>query len=231
MGSWQVNDKNLATSLNRIKYDQDLLIHYLFDGLRNSEDTNVIKICKTRVKKTCGTMLAHYFAHINISNGYTFEFHPGSQPRTFQLSHSDGSVIVVMILCDDCCKTELRSFVAGENGFNVAFQNCESILCKRKSMQTIFVSLALFVIFMNMFSFSWYFIFLVVFIIVMLYLNNNYMISDPRIVICPHKINSTVKQNNSGGIDTHKSVIETNKNYIALDRVTEAILSNYHGIF
>ncbi|QEI03675.1 hypothetical protein [Rachiplusia nu nucleopolyhedrovirus] len=190
MGSWQINDKNLTTSLNRIKYDSELLLHYLFDGLRNSEDINVIKICKTRVKKTCGTMLAHYFAHIDISNGYSFEFHPGSQPRTFQVSHSDGNIIIVLILCDECCKNELRSFVDGENGFNVAFQNCESILCKRKSMQTVFVTLALAVIFLNMFKFSWFYIFLVIFLMTLLYINNNYMISDPRIVVCSHKTNS-----------------------------------------
>lgn len=186
MGSWQVNDKNLTTSLNRIKYDSELLIHYLFDGIQNSEDFNVIKICKTKVKKTCGTMLAHYFAEVNISNGYSFEFHPGSQPRTFQINHSTGTVIMVLVLCDNCCKTELRSFLEGENGFNVAFQNCESILCKRKSMQTVFVSLALAVVLVNMFKFSWYFIFLVIFLIGLLYINNNYMISNPKIVVCPH---------------------------------------------
>lgn len=104
--------------------------------------------------------MTHYYAHITTSDGYEFEFHPGSQPRTFQYAHSDGIVVIVMIACDECCKKELRSFVEGENGFNVAFKNCESILCKRKSMQTVFVGLSLAVIVWNMFDFSWLLIFL-----------------------------------------------------------------------
>jgi Baculoviridae AC81 len=176
-------------NLKRIKYDSELLIHYLFDNLQHSEDTNIIKICKVRVKRTFGTMLTHYYAHITISNGYDFEFHPGSQPRTFQNTHSDGCPIQIMLLCDDCCKYELRQFVQGENDFNVAFKNCESILCKRKSMQTVFITLALITIFINMFSFSWYYIFFIFFIITLLYLNNNYMISVPQFVFCEHKKN------------------------------------------
>nr|WHN38759.1 ac81 [Mamestra brassicae multiple nucleopolyhedrovirus] len=90
-------------------------------------------------------------------------------------------------MCDNCCKEELRTFVRGENSFNVAFKNCESILCKRKSLQTILITAALVAIFANMFRFSWYYIFFVVFMLILLYINNNYMISVPQIVFCPHK--------------------------------------------
>ncbi|AUV65358.1 hypothetical protein [Alphabaculovirus myunipunctae] len=182
----QSNDKKL-TSQSRVKYDDQLLIHYVFDGITRSENTNVIKVCKVRVKKTCGTLLSHYYAQIDISNGYSFEFHPGSQPRTFQHVNSDGNTIMIMILCDECCKEELRAFVRGENSFNVAFKNCESILCKRKSVQTVLITMALFALFANMFYFSWYYIFFVLFMLLLLYINNNYMISDPQIVFCPHK--------------------------------------------
>nr|QIT08137.1 ac81-like protein [Lymantria dispar multiple nucleopolyhedrovirus] len=182
-----------STTLNRIKYDAELLLHYLFDNSTSIGDerarksnVNVLKISKVRVKKTCGALLTHYYAHITTSDGYEFEFHPGSQPRTFQYAHSDGIVVIVMIACDECCKKELRSFVEGENGFNVAFKNCESILCKRKSMQTVFVGLSLAVIVWNMFDFSWLLIFFVFFIVTMLYVNNNYNISTPRVEFCEH---------------------------------------------
>ncbi|AJD80767.1 hypothetical protein [Pseudoplusia includens SNPV IE] len=207
--NFQLNDKNLTTTLNRIKYDPELLIHYLFDGLNYSENVNIIKVCKTRVKKTYGTMLAHYYAHIDISNGYSFELHPGSQPKTFQIVHSDGTMIMALVLCDECCKNELRSFIDGENNFNVAFKNCESILCKRKSMQTVFVSLALAVIVANMFTFSWYFIFWLFFIVAILYVNNNYMISDPRIIVCPHKRKSNVYYSHDRNIYYYESTTTT----------------------
>ncbi|ACO53522.1 unknown [Euproctis pseudoconspersa nucleopolyhedrovirus] len=179
-----------ATTLNRIKYDSELLLHYLFDDNSNnfpSTDVNLIKIYKIKVTRTCSTILAHYFAKIEISNGYAFEFHPGSQPRTFQHIHSNGYPIAMFVCCDKCCKDELRLYVKGENDFNVAFCNCESILCKRKSMQTVFVSTALLVITFNMFSFSWFNIFFVFFILFLLFLNNNYLISNPRVLFCPHK--------------------------------------------
>nr|WUR10766.1 ac81-like protein [Calliteara abietis nucleopolyhedrovirus] len=237
----RLRDKNLTT-LNRIKYDSELLLHYLYDvspnhhlaehndnNVNNNSNNNnknfavaalnetaaameatgadydydsdslesyrqsvngginVIKICKARVMRTCGTLLAHYYAQIEISNGYKFEFHPGSQPRTFQQLHSEGHIIIILIYCDACCKKELTVFVEGENDFNVAFRNCESILCKRKSMQTIFVSMALVAVALNMFYFSWYYIFFVLFLLLLLYLNNNYIISSPRVVFCEHK--------------------------------------------
>ncbi|QNV47816.1 ac81-like protein [Alphabaculovirus altersperidaniae] len=182
----QLNDKNLTT-LSRVKFDADLLIHYVFDGISRSENTNVIRVCKVRVKKACGTLLAHYYAQIEISNGFTFEFHPGSQPRTFQHIHTDGNVILVFFLCDECCKKELRLFIDGENDFNVAFKNCESILCKRKSVQTVYITMAILILFANIIHFSWYFVLFIFVMIVLLYLNNNYMISNPQIVYCPHK--------------------------------------------
>lgn len=175
------------------------MIHYLFDDVnfKSIEDLddlsepvknyNVIKICKNKVTKTCGAILAHYFAQIQVSNGYKFEFHPGSQPRTFQQIHSKGNVIFALILCDECCKNELRLYTMKENDFNVIFQNCESILCKRKSMQTVFITLALLAITFNMFVFSWYYIFFVIFIIILLYINNNYIISTPKVILCAHK--------------------------------------------
>lgn len=182
-----LRDRSLP-KLNRIKYDAELLIKYLYSDAQNEGgDINIIKICKVRVRRTCGTILAHYYAEITTSNGYKFEFHPGSQPKTFQQIHSDGISIIVLMLCDACCKAELRSFVEGENDFNVAFQNCETILCKRKSMQTIFVGVALGAIVLNMINFSWYYIFFVLFLIVMLYINNNYIISSPRVAYCVHK--------------------------------------------
>ncbi|AGR56825.1 ac81 [Hemileuca sp. nucleopolyhedrovirus] len=194
MTNWfhRLKDKNLTT-LNRIKYDSELLLHYLYDGSQPDTDgspnydINIIKICKMRVRRTCGTLLAHYYATIELSNGYKFEFHPGSQPRTFQQIHSDGHLIILLVYCDECCKNELRSFVEGENGFNVAFHNCESILCKRQSMQTVFITLALVAITYNVFKFTWYCIFFVLFILLMLYLNNNYILSSPRVIFCPHK--------------------------------------------
>ncbi|ADD73794.1 ORF85 [Lymantria xylina nucleopolyhedrovirus] len=190
-----------STTLNRIKYDPELLLHYLFDNSTSvkgderarKSNVNVLKISKVRVKKTCGALLTHYYAHITTSDGYEFEFHPGSQPRTFQYVHSDGVVVIVMIACDECCKNELRSFVEGENKFNVAFQNCESILCKRKSMQTVFVGLSLAVIVWNMFDFSWLLIFFVIFIVSMLYVNNNYNISSPRVEFCKHHSQNAVR--------------------------------------
>ncbi|AAZ38256.1 ORF-90 [Agrotis segetum nucleopolyhedrovirus A] len=175
------------TTTSRVKFDADLLIHYVFDCIDRSENTNVIKVCKVRVKKSCGTLLAHYYAHVSISNGYTFEFHPGSQPRTFQHSHTDGNIILVMLLCDECCKKELRAFVEGENGFNVAFQNCERILCKRQSIQSVLITMAIVVLFVNVFRFSWYYVMFILVMLFLLYLNNNYMISNPQIVYCPHK--------------------------------------------
>lgn len=182
----QLNDKNWN---ERVKFDPELLIHYLFDNIDMHTDTdvNVIKVCKIRVTKTMGTMLTHYYAHIKINNDYEFEFHPGSQPRTFQTVHTKGFVVGVYLVCNECCKNYLRTFIEGENNFNVIFKNCETILCQRHSFQTIFVSLALLCVFVNMIEFSWFFIFLVTCIVILLYMNNNYLISTPQVQVCAHK--------------------------------------------
>nr|WML75142.1 hypothetical protein KBIHDJOI_00099 [Spodoptera littoralis nucleopolyhedrovirus]WOC30936.1 hypothetical protein GACBDANE_00057 [Spodoptera litura nucleopolyhedrovirus] len=186
-------DENPLKPNSRVKYDPDLMIKYLFeygsfdkkeDGIK--KDANVIKICKVKVTKTGGTMLAHYYARIKLSNGYTFEFHPGSQPKTFQNVHSNGTVIMVRVMCDDCCKKELIEYVKGENRFNIAFQNCESILCKRKSVQTVLITIALLIVLINLMAFSFLHLFFILVIIVLLYINNNYMIRDPSVSICAH---------------------------------------------
>nr|AYU75261.1 hypothetical protein [Spodoptera littoralis nucleopolyhedrovirus] len=185
-------DENLLKPNSRVKYDPDLMIKYLFDngsfGRKEDEknDTNVIKICKVKVTKTGGTMLAHYYARIKLANGYTFEFHPGSQPKTFQTVHSNGTVIMVRVMCSDCCKKELIEYVKGENKFNIAFQNCESILCKRKSVQTVLITIALLIVLINLMAFSFLHLFFILVIIVLLYINNNYMIRDPSVSICAH---------------------------------------------
>ncbi|AKR17369.1 hypothetical protein [Urbanus proteus nucleopolyhedrovirus] len=181
-----LRNKNLTT-LNRIKYDPEMLLHLLFDNYQYSDNCNVIKVCKVKVKKTGGIVLAHYYAHVQLSNNFEFEFHPGSQPKTFQNVHTLGNVLIVNILCDACVKRELYDYILGENKFNVAFYNCERILCKRQSVQTVFITVALIIIGFNMFSFSWLFIFLTIIIIMCLYVINNYMISGPLINYCIHK--------------------------------------------
>lgn len=176
------------TTLNRIKYDPQLLLHYLFDGKPHDDvDNNTIKIYKVRVKKTGGTLLSHYYATISIGDSTVFEFHPGSQPKTFQNPQTDGISLFVVLLCDECCKQELTRYVLGENNFNIAFNNCESILCKRLSMQTVFIVLILTVVAMNMAYFSMFYIFFIIFLVILLYINNNYMISSPYVLVCKHK--------------------------------------------
>ncbi|ANF29709.1 ORF_61 [Catopsilia pomona nucleopolyhedrovirus] len=219
----RLKDKNLTT-FNKIKYDSELLLHYLYEGKNSSSssnnnndddngnsinnnndndynygnsnnindnnynnDINVIKIYKVKVKKTGGSMLAHYFAQINVSTGYAFEFHPGSQPRTFQTIHTEGLLIKVLILCDDCCKKELRDYIKGENGFNVAFKNCESILCRRISFQTALLSCAIFLLLFNLDRFSFINLIIIILILVALFCHNNYIISNPSVVFCNHK--------------------------------------------
>nr|AFS51951.1 DekiORF73 [Dendrolimus kikuchii nucleopolyhedrovirus] len=132
-------------------------------------------------------MLAHYFAQINVSTGYSFEFHPGSQPRTFQTIHTEGLIIKVLILCDECCKNELRDYIKGENSFNVAFKNCESILCRRVSFQTLLLSGAIILLLFNVEKFSTINLIIILLILVSLFCHNNYIISNPSIVFCNHK--------------------------------------------
>ncbi|AAR28856.1 ORF92 [Leucania separata nucleopolyhedrovirus] len=188
MNRLQKSESPNENAIQKIKYDPKILLSYLFDGKNdNTNDVNVIKVCKVRVRKTGGAMLAHYYARIKLSSGYTFEFHPGSQPRTFQTVHTDGIIILVRILCNECCRKELKDFVEGENKFNIAFQNCESILCKRKSMQTVLITIAVIIVLINVGNFSFVHVFFILIIIVLLYINNNYMIRDPKISICKHK--------------------------------------------
>lgn len=191
----RLNGKNL-TIPNRIKYDSELLLHYLYDDKHQSNvndnytnDVNVIQILKVKVRRVGGSMLAHYFAQIHISNGYSFEFHPGSQPRTFQTLHTDGVVIKVLVLCDECCKNELRNYIQGENKFNVAFKNCESILCRRVSFQTLLLSAVIILLLFNIETFSIINFIIILLILIVLFCHNNYIISNPSIVFCDHKIN------------------------------------------
>lgn len=182
------------TTFNKIKYDSELLLHYLYNGNSNFQNENqtncninIIKILKVKVKKTGASMLAHYFAQINVSSGYAFEFHPGSQPRTFQTIHTEGLIIKVLILCDECCKNELRNYIKGENSFNVAFRNCESILCRRISFQTLLLSCAIFLLLFNFDTFSIINFFIIMLILVALFCHNNYIISNPCVEFCKHK--------------------------------------------
>ncbi|AAC63753.1 AcMNPV orf81 [Bombyx mori nucleopolyhedrovirus] len=188
----RLRNKNLTT-LNKIKYDSELLLHYLYDDQQNknsdyaNNNINVIKISKVKVKKTGASILAHYFAQVHVSNGYSFEFHPGSQPRTFQTIHTDGLIIKVLILCDECCKKELRDYIKGENSFNVAFKNCESILCRRISFQTVLMTCAVLLLLFNVEKFSMINLLIILLILLSLFCHNNYIISNPCIEFCNHK--------------------------------------------
>ncbi|QDL56969.1 hypothetical protein QKQ66_gp078 [Dione juno nucleopolyhedrovirus] len=183
------------TSTDKIKYDSELLLQYLYGGFggggggadRPNSNVNVIKVYKVRVKKTGASILAHYFAHVSTSTGYEFEFHPGSQPRTFQTVHTDGLIIKVHIMCDECCKAELRRYIKGENGFNVAFRNCESILCRRVSFQTLLLGSAILLMLFNVEKFSMLNLFVILLILLALFCHNNYIISNPQVVFCNHK--------------------------------------------
>lgn len=171
---------------SRVKYDYEYLIHYLFDGAVKTSNINVIKICKVKVQRIGGTVLSHYFAKIHLSTDYSFEFHPGSQPKTFENSQNSGILEQILIVCDNCCKLELKTYIEGENSFNILINNCEKILCKRQSCQSIILILVLMFLVLNLFKFSFYNVVVVVLLLFMLYINNNYMISPPKIYICPH---------------------------------------------
>jgi Baculoviridae AC81 len=177
----------------RVKFDSELLIKYIFDF--KSEPThnkpNVIKICRVKVQKAGGAVLAHFFAKIYLSNGFQFEFHPGSQPKTFQnIQDADHSPFQVLILCDECCKQELTLYVEGENSFNIAFNNCEEILCKRKSVQTVLGAVLLAVLVINIVNFNTLNLIVIIFLLLILYLSNNYMLTHPFLLYCPHMCNT-----------------------------------------
>lgn len=172
--------------VTRVNYDYEFLIHYLFDGAVKTSNINVIKICKIKVRRIGGSVLSHYFAKIHLSTDYFFEFHPGSQPRTFENSQNHGILEQILIVCDNCCKIELKNYIEGENSFNILLNNCEKILCRRQSCQSIILIFVFLFLILNLFKFSFYNVVLVVVLLLMLYINNNYMISPPKIYICPH---------------------------------------------
>ncbi|ABQ52037.1 hypothetical protein SlGVgp094 [Spodoptera litura granulovirus] len=184
---------NQLTTNDRVKFDSELLLKYVYDfKMNDSKEPNIIKVCKVKVKRSCGAILAHYYAKVYVSNNFAFEFHPGSQPKTFQnIDSTDGTPIKVLIMCDECCKKELASYIEGENRFNIAFQNCETILCKRKSVQTVLGIAIVVVLLSNMINFEFFFIVLISFLIVLMYFINNYMIKQPTVEMCPHYVNKS----------------------------------------
>lgn len=179
-----------ASSGKRVKFDSQLLLKYAFDyKVRDTTGVpNVITVRRVKVRKTGGAVLAHYYATVHLANDFSFEFHPGSQPKTFQNVDPDKKHVLykTLVLCEPCCRRELESYIDGENGFNIAFQNCESILCKRKSVQTVLGSALLAVLLINILEFSSLNLLMIVFLLFMLYFVNNHMISEPRIEYCDH---------------------------------------------
>nr|WPN08718.1 Ac81 [Cnaphalocrocis medinalis granulovirus] len=204
--SWQ-SEKAIS---KRVKYDPQLLLKYTFDF--KLEDTlhtpNIINICRVKVKKTGGAVLAHYYAQIYLANNFNFEFHPGSQPKTFQHINDQKQHILVstLVLCEECCRQKLEEYIDGENNFNIALQNCETILCKRKSVQSV-LGLVLFVVLLiNIVEFKFFNLIYIAFLIFLLYVINNYMLCEPNIEYCKHykttkKKNGQIKLEHSGKHD------------------------------
>jgi hypothetical protein len=172
---------------SKVKFDAELLLRYVFDA-PSSDMANVIKICRVNVKKTGGAVLSHYYAQLFLSNNFMFEFHPGSQPKTFQTIDYEREFLPhkTLVLCDDCCKQELRRYIDGENRFNIAFHNCEAILCNRKSVQTTLTTILLFVLIANIIQFNYVNLLLIVFILFLLYIGNNYLLMEPKVEYCKH---------------------------------------------
>jgi hypothetical protein len=83
----------------------------------------------------------------------------------------------------------LRNYIQGENKFNVAFKNCESILCRRVSFQTLLLSAVIILLLFNIETFSIINFIIILLILIVLFCHNNYIISNPSIVFCDHKIN------------------------------------------
>ncbi|AAG27384.1 PxORF86 peptide [Plutella xylostella granulovirus] len=185
-----VNNERL--SVKKVKYDAQLLLKYVYDFKLKSTDNkpNIVKICRVKVKKTGGAVLAHYYAKLYLSNDFTFEFHPGSQPKTFQNINDgiDHTLFEIRILCDECCKKELTEYVEGENNFNIAFQNCETILCKRKSVQTVIGCVLLTVLIINIIKYDVLNMILIIFLLFLLYTVNNYMLKNPSVYYCEHML-------------------------------------------
>lgn len=176
----------------RVKYDSQLLLKYVFDYKLESTDDkpNIINICRVKVNKIGGTALAHYYAQIYLANGFNFEFHPGSQPKTFQFinDHKDYLLFKTMIMCEECCRKELENYIDGENRFNIAFKNCETILCKRKSVQSVLGTVLLIVLLINIIDFSLLNLIIIAFLVFLLYFVNNHMLTEPHIDYCKHYI-------------------------------------------
>ena len=174
----------------RVKYDSQLLLKYAFDY--KPEDTtglpNVINICRVKVRKTGGAVLAHYYSQIYLANNFNFEFHPGSQPKTFQSISDDKDFLLyqTLILCEECCRRKLEEYVEGENNFNIAFRNCETILCKRESVQSVVGGVLLLVLLINIIQFSLFNIICIAFLLFLLYLINNHLTVEPRVEYCIH---------------------------------------------
>lgn len=177
---------------SRVKYDSQLLLKYVFDYKLN--DTigapNVINVCRVKVKKLGGAALAHYYAQIYLANNFSFEFHPGSQPKTFQNINDAQENVSYMsfVLCEECCRKKIEAYVHGENNFNIAFQNCETILCNRKSVQTVISTVLLVVLLVNIVYFSMLNLVFIAFLVYLLYIVNNYMIKEPTVNYCEHYI-------------------------------------------
>lgn len=175
--------------LDRVKYDSRLLTHQLFDGPTNN--INSVAVCRTKVKRAVGNVLSHYFARVDVA-GKQFEFHPGSQPYTFQNLHGvdDGdlppTVVQCDIMCNECTKRRLHDMVNMENQFNLMTRNCETIMCERTSFQSVLVSAAVIAAAANLIYFSWYLVLFIVLLLIVLYLNNNHPLANPRVKLCEH---------------------------------------------
>lgn len=172
----------------KVKFDAELLLRQAFDDPSAGSSSNVIKICRVNVKKAGGAVLSHYYAQIFLSNNFTFEFHPGSQPKTFQTIDYERDFLPykTLVLCDECCKKELRRYVEGENQFNIAFHNCEAILCNRKSVQTVLITVLLFALLINIVDFKYVNLLLIAFILFLLYIGNNCILTKPKVEYCEH---------------------------------------------
>ncbi|AAP85724.1 ORF_87 [Adoxophyes orana granulovirus] len=176
----------------RIKYDSQLFLKYIFDYKQydTTDVPNIINICRVQVRKKGGALLAHYYAQVYLANGYSFEFHPGSQPKTFQNVNDNKNYIMCksVLLCEKCCRKELTNFIDGENNFNIAFQNCETILCKRKSVQTVLGSTLLAILIINIIKFSAVNIIFIIFLVLLMYMVNNFLLNTPNVYYCEHYI-------------------------------------------
>ncbi|QOD40056.1 Maph93 [Matsumuraeses phaseoli granulovirus] len=197
----------------RLKYDHQLLLKYALDF--KTEDTtkmpNIINICRVKVRKTGGAVLAHYYAQVYLANNFNFEFHPGSQPKTFQTINDDKDYLIhkSLIMCEKCCRDTMEEYVNGENNFNIAFQNCETILCKRKSVQSVLGAVLLMVLLINIIQFTVINLIFIAFLVFLLYFVNNYMLTEPRVEYCKHYIllynnkNGQITMEHRGQHDQH----------------------------